>query len=93
MEACLSSGLKDAVALIKSGRCEFLGILIITNGAADATVTVQDGLTATGTELFKGVVAGAANFDSFFAGLPIKARVGIYVTVSGAGANYIAYYR
>jgi len=93
MEACLSSGLKIASALIKSGRCEFLGVLIITDGTNPATVTVQDGLTATGTELFKGVVAGANNFDNFVAGLPIKAKVGIYVTVSGTGASYIAYYR
>ena len=93
MEQSISSGLKDASALIRTGAGQFCGILITTNGTNAATAIVYDGLTATGTELFKGVVAGASNFDSFFPGLSVKARTGIYVSISGTGAKFIAYTR
>jgi hypothetical protein len=87
-----SSGLQSSV-IIKTGAGQFGGVLIITNGSVDASVIIYDALSATGTELFKGTVAAASNFGSFFTSFPVKVKTGIYIAVTGTGAKAIVYYR
>ncbi len=93
MEQAISTGLKDASAILKTGSCQLCGVLVVTNGTNAATVVLYDALSATGTELFSGIVAGTTGFQGFFPVHPIKAKTGIYAAISGTGAKCIVYYR
>lgn len=88
-----SSGLLSSSSLINTNvPCWFAGIEIVTDGTNPATATVYDEIGASGTELFKGTVAGASNFDSITFEHPVRVDNGIYVELSGTGASYIVYY-
>ncbi len=88
----MSSGLGSVDAVIASGRGVLTGVLIITDGTNAASVIVYDGLSATGTILFKGTVPGASMFGGATWEIPVTYVVGVYVDVSGTGANYIIYH-
>lgn len=90
---CNSSGLKTADAAIRTAPGWFCGAEIITNAASDAAITVYDNASAaSGTVLFQGTVAAAANFGGVTFPIPIRSVNGIYVDVSGTGASYIIYF-
>ncbi len=89
-----SSGLKTSSAAIVPGPCFFYGVEIITDGTNPATVIVYDHASAaSGTEAFKGTVAGTNNFGGILNAMPVNMQYGIYATVSGTGAAFIIYYR
>lgn len=91
--ASLSSGLKTADAAIVTTSVLVTGVLIITNGTDNAAIIVYDNASAaTGTVLFKGTVAGAANFGGATWETPVRAKNGIYVDITGTDAAYIIYY-
>lgn len=97
LDVCKSSGRRTSDAAILASAGVLCGVLIETNGAADATVVVWDNATTTGTaetdELFKMIVVGADYRGGVAYPLPIAASDGLYVDVTGAGAAYIIYYR
>lgn len=79
----------NADQIIFTGECVFYGIIIKTDGTNDITFTVWDALSATGTQLTPDncVIAGAKNIDSIGYPIAIKCDTGIFVEVSGAGAE------
>ena len=90
---CLSTGLKTADAIIHTGPVDLCGVLTVTDGTNAATCIVYGALTNTsGTELFKGVVAGANNFGGALFPSPARNSTGLYLTVSGTNAACILYY-
>jgi predicted ribonuclease toxin of YeeF-YezG toxin-antitoxin module len=90
---CSSSGLKTGDALIATGIKNLCGVLIISDGNNDASIVVYDSASgATGTVLFKGTVAKAANFGGATFGNVVRTTKGIYADMTGTGASYIIYY-
>jgi hypothetical protein len=95
-DGCISSGLlaDNAVVLARASGQQLCSVLIITDGTNAATVTVYDNAVGgAGKVLFKGTVPGASNFGGGDAGLPVNLGYGIYMAISGTGANAIVYYR
>ena len=96
VDGCKSSGLLtgSGAVIAAGGDHAFCSILIITNGSNAATAILYDNAsTGSGTEVFKGTVAGASNFGGGDAGTPITLGNGLYLTLSGTGANVIIYYK
>lgn len=89
--AVYTKGIQSASGLIFEGNGVFNGIEVITDGANNATATVYDNISGSGTELFYGVVTGASNFGTL-SPVAISCRTGLYVTISGTGAKYIIHY-
>ena len=93
------SGLLTANTVLHAGVKSILaGVQVITNGSADATLTIIDeasGTTLDGTnELFKAVVT--AEDDSRYFSLPdggIRADNGLSCIVAGTGAAFIVWFR
>ena len=87
----ISSGLKTADGVIKSGRGLLVGVSIIP-AAADATVTLYDSATAaSGKVLFKGLVkASTASVTTNFTH-PVFAQNGVFLDIDGVGAAAIIY--
>lgn len=95
-DECISSGLiASSKAFLTTPAGHFIcALLILTDGSNAATVTAYDNATAGGgTVLFKGVVPGASNFGMQIPGHIIRMVNGLYVTISGTGANAIVYYK
>jgi hypothetical protein len=92
--ACQSSGLLSADAAVSTAGGQLCGVLIVTDGSNDATVIVYNNASAaSGNVLFKGKVAGAANFGGATWETTIRYNAGLYVDVTGTGAAYILYYK
>lgn len=89
---CISSGLKAADGIIHTGAVDLCGVVAVTNGAADATCLVYDGISAAGTVVWKGVVAAASNFGGGVLNIPVHANIGLYLDITGAGAACLIYY-
>ncbi len=87
-----SSGLQTSDGAYPAKAAKFAGILVITNGSADATAVVYDNASAaSGIELAKCKVLAAENYGGVFLPWPIRARQGVYVDITGNGAAYIVY--
>ena len=87
------SGEKSLSSLIYTGKCLLTGIKIVTNGTNDATVEIYDNTEASGTKVDKFVVSGDENYGGAIYGKsPIMMSTGIYVTLSGTGANFFVFY-
>jgi hypothetical protein len=83
-------GLKTSSELQYTGKCACTAFVIITNGSANATLTLYDNTEASGTVRAKLVVPGAnlsggRNYSTY----PLRFENGIYAELSGAGASYI----
>ena len=90
-----SSGLKTSSAVIVSeGNAKRLcGVLVLTDGSNNATITLYDSSTgATGKILFKATIPAASRFGGAMFNIPVRASQGIYAQISGTGASYIVYY-
>jgi hypothetical protein len=77
--------------LVKTGPGAVIGV-VLTAAAADAALTLQDGLTATGTVLC--TLAAAQKTSSAFT--PLAAwpfSTGCYATISGASATATVIYQ
>lgn len=89
-----SSGLKSADAIILAAPGTLLGLIIVTDGTNDATVSLYDNASAaSGNILAKFVVKGAdLAKELVISECGVVANNGIYADVSGTGANYIVHY-
>ena len=92
---CPSSGLKTSSGPITAGPGILCGVQALTDGTNNAVCTVYDYDTvipgASGTVVGKGVTAGAGLSGG--SALPVPYRNGLYLSVSGTGANCIVFYR
>lgn len=87
-----SSGLKTTSGIIKAVPCLLTGVLVITDGTNAATVILYDNAsTNSGTVLWKCTVVGAAYFGGATFEIPVRAQKGVYMTISGTGANAVVY--
>jgi hypothetical protein len=89
-----SSGAQTADAQIITGAGILRGFAIQTDGTNDVTITIYDGVGATGTELIPTAftVAAADNYGGVV-NLCILARDGIYADITTAGTcSYVVYY-
>ena len=89
-----SSGLRSADAAILARPGRLLGVIGIADGTNQATVTVYDNASAaSGTVLAQVIVDATLTYqDMHLPGEGVICNSGIYVDVTGTGANYIIYY-
>lgn len=89
-----SSGLKSADAAIAATGARLHGVYVISDATNVASVVVYDNASAaSGTALAKLSIAASTTAPQYIVfNDPITASNGIYVDVSGTGANYIIYY-
>ena len=88
----LSSGTKEADGQVVARDAQLIGVTILTNGSADATVELHAGTDTEGKKLFHGLVVGANKFGAFFLPVAVYAPDGIYLNITGTGASCIVYY-
>ena len=93
IDSCVSSGLKNVSAPLLKSPGRITGILLITDGSNDASITIHDSdKLAEGTILFKGTISGPSNFGGATFEIPVRAKRGIYARLEGTGASYVIYY-
>ena len=87
----ISSGLKTADGIIRTGKCILTDVLIGTNGTNAVTLILYDNASAaSGNVLFKGQVVGA-NLAGEFTGMNVRGDLGIYADVTGTGAEFVVH--
>lgn len=89
MTNSISSGLKTTSGLIRGGNAELTGVIVQTTANSPmrpCTVTIYDSATAaSGTVLFQATVPAASLYDEF--ALPcVKAKVGLWLSISVTGS-------
>jgi len=90
---CLSSDLRTADAAIYVGRGTLNAVTVLTDGTNAATLTIYDNASAaSGTVLYKSIVAGADLQKADVYNLAIRCVNGLYADISGTGAAYIIHY-
>jgi hypothetical protein len=91
-ETVYSSGLTTSDRLIATGNCYYHGMAIVS-GASTATVSVYDGITATGTTIDKGNCPTASGACRHHLPAAVEVFNGIYADVTGTGAAYTIFYK
>lgn len=92
MGTSISSGVKNADALIATGRNRVNAITVLTDGTNSATLDVRDGTTVSGTIKITGKCVGANLINHIIFENPVLFENGIYGDVTGTGATYIIYF-
>lgn len=88
-----SSGLLTASGVVATGRNRIDSIVVLTDGTNAATVTVFDNASAgSGLVLSKHSIPGASLSTTFTPAYPIFCENGLYVTITGTGANAIVHF-
>ena len=88
------SGSLSSDGQVVSAPCWWIGSVLRTNGAADATLDLYDG-TSTGDKLiFPDYVTGNLNIGGLIFGthMGLWCETGIYMDISGTGAYCVIYY-
>lgn len=83
-----STGRLAASALIATGRAGLYGVFVETDGSHDATLTVYDNTTNSGKILRKITVPGANFYGGWEFPYGLRANIGLYCVLAGAGAYY-----
>lgn len=91
MNTSISSGSLSASTLIFTGKSLLVGACIGADGTNPATVTIYDNTSATGTILWQTVIPATGRNQTILFPLPIQAKTGLYVAISGTGASAIVY--
>jgi hypothetical protein len=87
-----SSGLLSSSGQVFTGTARLNAVTILTDGTNAATITIYDNTSASGLVLYKGILAGASNSrDSIFIS-PVRCEIGMYISISGTGANAILHF-
>lgn len=91
----LSSDIITSSSVIRDGKSYLTGVLVVTDGTNNATVTIYDNASAaSGKVLYKTIISGSDlhNLDSI--DFPVKADSGIYADISVATGSLevIVYY-
>ena len=90
--SCNTIGQQTTSKVISAAPVLLDGVLIITDGTNAATLTLYDNNSAaSGTVVFKAVVAGSVNSAYFPFPNPLRTNAGLYAAVSGTGASYVLY--
>ena len=92
MGTSISSGVKNADALIATGRNRVNAITVLTDGTNSATLDVRDGITVSDTIKITGKCVGANLINHIIFENPVLFENGIYGDVTGTGATYIIYF-
>lgn len=83
-------------AVIYDGECRLWSCLVITNGLANAVVTIYDNDSDTGNDANNKLAEFTVVSSNQYGGRnwikPVGANTGIYVTISGSGASCIIEY-
>lgn len=87
-----SSGSLSASTLLVTGTALLCGLNLVTDGTNAVTVTVYDNTAASGTVLATVKVKGADLSKEILFTYPVKAKTGLYASVSGTGASFTVYY-
>ena len=85
----LSSGKLSSSQLVHTGPCFYFGFSC-RNGQASFTITLHDGLTATGIEVEDYQTDANKEMEGHVHNSPITCRNGLYLTLGGGTA--IVYY-
>ena len=92
MGTSISSGVKNADALVAKGRNRVNAITVLTDGTNSATLDVRDGITVSDTIKITGKCVGANLINHIIFENPVLFENGIYGDVTGTGATYIIYF-
>lgn len=93
MASSRSSGLKNADAVIATGRNRINAVSLLGDGTNAASVIIYDNASAaSGTVLAKVTALATARFTHVIFENPVVAEDGLYADVSGTNAEYIVYY-
>lgn len=88
-----SSGLKVADGVIAPRTAVLHSVMVIADGTNAATVILYDNASAaTGDVLAKIVVDAGATYDLFHSMDGVEALNGIYLDISGTGAECVVHY-
>ena len=88
----ISSGSLTADVAVRATKCYLSGVVVITNGAANASVILYDNATtATGTVLARIDVLSTDLTGGVIFVNPVRALFGIFLDITGAGASTIVY--
>lgn len=88
-----SSGLLAASGVVLAEPGVVTGLTATTDGTNDATVILYDNAAAAaGTVLAKLTVKGANVNGTLDMYLPIRASAGVYLSLTGTGANALVWY-
>lgn len=88
-----SSGKITSSQAVTTQRCVFGGILIITDGTNDVTVTIYDHASAaSGTAVWESTITGSDNYGGGILPHPIRCENGIYAALSGDGVETVIIY-
>jgi len=90
-----SSGEKEASTVCFSAKCALTSVLVLTDGTNAAVAIVYDSATATTSgkkKIAEFTVAGSDNYGGRNWAFPVDLAEGLYITVSGTGASFIAEY-
>ena len=90
--ACMAKNITSS-GIIYSGKCEFYGMIVFSDMAADGSAIAYDALSATGNVLSH--LGAAVEAGTGYGVLPFRVACsnGIYVTLAGANASCTVYYR
>lgn len=88
---CRGSGLLTVDTLIYTGFGIMTGIIVFTNGSSDAIATVYDNTSASGKVLYK-VIVNKSDRIGGITSIPVNFENGVYIEISGTGAEAIVYY-
>ena len=92
-QTCRTTGPVTSSQLIATGRNLLHGVIIGGDGTNAATVTVYDNTAGSGTKLFQEVLeASSERSRGFSFPFAVVAVNGLYVAVSGTGAQATVFY-
>ncbi len=88
-----SSGLKSASGVISPTPVLLTDLAVYTNGTDNVTAILYDNASsANGTVIGKITVPGTALNGGLYIPVPVKTQNGIYLSLSGTGANAIVFW-
>jgi hypothetical protein len=89
---CVSTGLLSSNAVIVSRPARLMDCSVFTDGANQATVTFYDNASAPSGNILQQVIVPGASLSGGCLIPPTRAANGIYMSITGAGANAAACY-
>ena len=91
MDYLTTQGLQTATATMLTGAGLLHGIHVITDGTNAATMLCYDNTSAAGTVKAKAIVPGATSVLPIMFDPPLHMDLGVHITISGTGAEFIAF--
>jgi hypothetical protein len=86
-ESCLSTGAADEDGVVRTGRGYLCGVVLTTNGQANATIALYDNTSDDGKVVLSFTVVGADYYGGVTFPNPVRFIKGLFLDISGTGAT------